>query len=148
MSKVVSEREWQRWQPSLSPYVKVIGIIIIWIRCQHCHSLSLAWSACLGGRLDLLMTAARTRSHRGYKFVIPSKTRMGRLRVAVRRAFILANGKPICIGDVLRFAYPRFKRVPNGYRWSVRQALLRDAEIVGRMRVGRGRPNLWVPKAV
>jgi len=93
------------------------------------------------------MKMAQTRPRKGYKFVIPSKTRMGRLRIAVRRCFILSGGKPICIADVLSRAYPRFKRFPNGYRWSVRQALLRDAEIIGRTRFGRGRPNLWAPKS-
>ena len=76
---------------------------------------------------------------------IASKSRMGRLRIAVRRAFIISNGQPISIADVLRRAYPRLKRVPCGHRWSVRRALLQDAVVIGRNRYGRGRPNLWAP---
>ena len=66
---------------------------------------------------------------------------MGRLRIAVRRAFIISNGQPICIADVLKRAYPRLKRFPCGHRWSVRRALLQDAVVVGRNCYGRGRPN-------
>ena len=79
---------------------------------------------------------------------IASRKRLGRLRIAVRRAFIISNGEPICIADVLKRAYPRLKRVPCGHRWSVRRALLQDAVVIGRKRYGRGRPNLWAPRAI
>ena len=78
---------------------------------------------------------------------IASEKRLGRIRVAVRRTFILSDGEPICVGDVLQRAYPRLKRFQDWHRWSVRRALLHDAEVIGRKRFGSGRANLWVLKA-
>jgi hypothetical protein len=78
---------------------------------------------------------------------IASPKRMGRIRVAVRRAFILSSDEPICVGDVLKRAYPRLKRFQHWHRWSVRRALLSDGEVIGRRRFGLDRANLWAPKA-
>ncbi len=89
----------------------------------------------------------RSRPRRGPGFVVPSKNRIGRLRLAVLRCFIVSDGQPICISDVLKRAYPRLKTFPCGHRWSVRVALLREAEAIGRMLKGRGRPNLWAGRA-
>jgi hypothetical protein len=72
-------------------------------------------------------------------------SRMGRIRVAVRRAFIVSNGAPILARDVLVRAYPRVKQFQYWHRWSARRALLQVAEVIGRNRYGRGRPNLWLP---
>jgi hypothetical protein len=74
---------------------------------------------------------------------IASQSRFGRVRVAVRRCFILADDKPILARDVLLRAFPRLKRFEYWQHWSVRRALLRDAEAIARNRFGRGRPNLW-----
>src|SRR5262245_1128997 len=69
--------------------------------------------------------------------------RTGRVQIAVKRAFIAANNAPITVGDVLPRAFPRLRRYLHWHRWSVRRALLREAEVIARMRFGRGRPNLW-----
>jgi hypothetical protein len=78
---------------------------------------------------QISMTPPRLHRSRERMRAIASRKRLGRLRIAVRRAFIVSNGQPICIGDVLRRAHPRLKRVPCGHRWSVRRALLQDAKI-------------------
>ena len=77
--------------------------------------------------------------------LIASQKRWGRVRVAVRRAFIVSNGQPICVGAVLARAYPRLRQgqLKHWHRWSARRALLQVAAIIGRNRFGRGRPNLW-----
>jgi hypothetical protein len=93
--------------------------------------------------VSVVQLSAPTRQRNGRPNVIPSKNRLGRLRRAVRRCFIVSNGGPICISDVLKRAYPRLRTFPCGHRWSVRVALLREAEVIGRMLKGRGRPNLW-----
>jgi hypothetical protein len=88
----------------------------------------------------------RHRASSAYLSLIASQPRWGRVRVAVRRAFVVSNGRPICVGDVLVRAYPRLGRFKHWHRWSARRALLQVAVVVGRSRYGRGRPNLWVPK--
>jgi hypothetical protein len=89
---------------------------------------------------------ARPRPLKGPGFVIASEKRLGRCKRAVRREFILSDGQPILACQVIDRAFPRIKRVLDWHRWSVRRALIQEAEIVGRNRFGRGRPNLWVPK--
>ena len=90
---------------------------------------------------------APTRSHNGKRMVIASEKRIGRCKRAVKRAFIVADGQPILARDVIDRAFPRIERVEDWHRWSVRRALLQEAEIVARNRFGRGRPNLWALKA-
>jgi hypothetical protein len=82
----------------------------------------------------------------GPGFVVASENRIGRIRRAVRRAFIASDGEPILARAVIERAFPRVKCPTDWQRWSVRRALLRDAEMIGRMLKGRGRPNLWAPK--
>jgi hypothetical protein len=77
---------------------------------------------------------------------ISSKSRIGRLRRAIKRAFIASNGQPLTTTAILQRAYPRFMRIPSGYRWGLRRALRQEAVAIARMRFGRGRPNLWLPK--
>ena len=89
---------------------------------------------------------ALARSRRERLRAIASQKRLGRIRGAVRRAFILSNDQPICVGDFLKRAYPRLKRFQAWHRWSVRRALLRDAVVIGRKRFGSGRANLWAPR--
>ena len=86
---------------------------------------------------------APTRSRIGYMRAIASKSRIGRIRRAVRRAFILSGGKPILARDVLERSYPRLKIFLRGHRRAVWRALRMDAVVIGRMLRGRGRPALW-----
>src|SRR5262249_935983 len=90
---------------------------------------------------------APSRATRPFMIAIASRKRPNaRVRVAVRRAFILSNGQPITGRMVLERAFPRLKRFKHWHRWSARRALLQVATVVGRHRYGRGRPNLWAPK--
>jgi hypothetical protein len=89
---------------------------------------------------------ARKRCRTGHMRAIASKNRMGRIRRAVRRAFILSDGKPILARDVLERSYPRLRIFLRGHRRAVWRALCMDAVCIGRQLRGRGRPNLWAPK--
>ena len=89
------------------------------------------------------MTARRTKRDSAprfhdsaYQSAIASENRFGRIRVAVRRAFIVAGDKPITAREVLVRAYARAKHYTDWQRWSVRRALLRDAIVIGRKRFG------------
>ena len=86
---------------------------------------------------------AHSRSRRGRGFVIGAKTRMGRVRVAVRRCFIVAHDQPILVRDVLQRCYPRQRRFRSRQYDLARAALRRVAVIIARNRFGRGRPALW-----
>ena len=72
--------------------------------------------------------------------LIASKSRYGRIRVAVRRCFILSNGEPILTREVLERAYPRLRRFTSWHYLAARRALRRSAIVVARNRFGRGRP--------
>jgi hypothetical protein len=74
--------------------------------------------------------------------VIASKSRIGRIRRAVKRCFIVSGGM-ISIRDVLVRAYPRLKRFTAWHYLAARRALRKEGIIVGRNRFGRGRPALW-----
>ena len=81
-----------------------------------------------------------------YMLAIASKSRPGaRIRLAAHRCFILSNGQPILIRQVLERAYPRLKRFTSWHYLAARRALRKQATIIARMRFGRGRPNLWLP---
>jgi hypothetical protein len=72
--------------------------------------------------------------------------RRGRVIVALRRAFAVADGVPVCVGDVLPRAFPRHRgRYLRWQRWSCQRALMQEAQVIGRSRFGKGRPNLWLP---
>ena len=86
---------------------------------------------------------ARKLTRNGLPGVIASESRLGRIRRAVRRAFIVSGGKPILARDVLERAFPRVKNPTDWQRWSVRRALLKEAVVIARSRFGRGRPALW-----
>lgn len=79
----------------------------------------------------------------GYKIVIASGSRIGRIKRAVRRQFILSDGRPILTRSVLERAYPRLRRFTDWHYLAARRALRQEAMVVARMRFGRGRPNLW-----
>lgn len=64
----------------------------------------------------------------------------------VRRAFIISNGEPVTIRDILSRAYPRLRRFNHWHRFSCQRALLSEATVIGRNRFGSGRANLWKPK--
>ena len=89
---------------------------------------------------------APKRRRSGLPIVVASDSRIGRIRRCVKRAFIVSNGQPITVRDVLARAYPRLRRFNDWHRWSCRRALLTEGAIViARMRFTRGRPNLWLP---
>ena len=77
---------------------------------------------------------------------IASKSRIGRIKLAVRREFILSDGHPITIGQVLRRGYPGLRRFTSWHYLAARRALRKEAVIVGHNRFGRGRANLWALK--
>src|SRR5512132_2785734 len=84
-------------------------------------------------------------TRKGRFVVIASDSRVGRVKRAVKRAFILSDGKPILASAVIAMAFPRVKRPTDWQRWSVRRALLQEAVCIARHRRGRGRPGLWSP---
>src|SRR5262245_20888662 len=96
------------------------------------------------GMCALCRASHRNSSIRDYLRLIASRKRPNaRIRTAVRRAFILSNGKPITARQVLERAYPRLRRFKDYHRWSARRALLQVAVVVARNRFGKGRANLW-----
>ena len=87
------------------------------------------------------------RNSRAYLSLIASKSRPGaRIRLATHRCFILSDGGPITIRQVLERAYPRLRRFTSWHYLAARRALRKEAVIVGRNRFGRGRANLWALK--
>ena len=88
---------------------------------------------------------ARTHSRNGYMRAIASESRVGRIRRAVKRCFILADGAPITIRQVMERSYPRLQRFTAWHYLAARRALRKEATIIARNRHGRGRPNLWSP---
>jgi hypothetical protein len=86
-----------------------------------------------------------SRPRRAHMRAIASRKRFGRVKIAVRRCFILSDGNPILARDVLQRAFPRVSRFQYWQRWSVRRALLQAGEVIARNRYGRGKPCLWAP---
>jgi hypothetical protein len=82
---------------------------------------------------------------RAWLRLIASKSRIGRIRLAVRRGFIVSDGQPITIRQVLERAYPRQRRFTSWHYLAARRALRKEAIVIARGRFGRGRPNLWAP---
>jgi hypothetical protein len=89
---------------------------------------------------------ARSLSVRDRLHLIASRKRLGRIKLAVRREFILSDGHPITIRQVLQRGYPRLRRFTAWHYLAARRALRREAMVIARCRYGSGRPNLWVPK--
>jgi hypothetical protein len=87
----------------------------------------------------------RSRRRNGLPVVIASESRLGRIKRAVRRQFILSRGEPILTRSVLERAYPRLSRFTDWHYLAARRALRQEAIVVARRRFGRGRPNLWTP---
>jgi hypothetical protein len=96
--------------------------------------------------MEKIKKGARTHTRKGAPIVISAKSRIGRLRRCIKRAFIVSNGEPLTTSEILPRAYPRLTHYPCGLRWGLRLALLREAELIGRMVRRRGRPCLWAPK--
>lgn len=91
---------------------------------------------------------APTRSRNGNLLLKGAKSRPGsRIRRAVSREFILSDGEPILVRDVLLRAYPRQIRFRSRQYDLARCALRKVATIIARNRFGRGRPNLWIPRS-
>jgi hypothetical protein len=85
----------------------------------------------------------RTRSiARARQSFIASASREGRVMRQVHRAFI-ATSRPMTMTELLPWAYPQLQRHDCWHRWSVRRALLRYAEPIGRSTRGRGLPGIW-----
>ena len=82
-------------------------------------------------------------SRREHLRLIARKSRFGRIKIAVRREFILADGRLISTPAVLRRAYPRLKRFTRSHYLAAYRALRQLAVMVARNRFGRGRPALW-----
>jgi hypothetical protein len=78
-----------------------------------------------------------------------SKNRNGRVQKAVRRAFIMSDGKPLSTSDLMRWAFPKLDgRYEQLWRyWSVHRAAERYAIKIGRADRGYGPPVLWAPNA-
>jgi hypothetical protein len=85
------------------------------------------------------------RRRNGLPIVVASKSRIGRIRRAVKREFVVGDNAPIVIGSVLRRAYPRLSRFTSWHYLAARRALRQEAIVIARNRFGRGRPCLWVP---
>jgi len=79
--------------------------------------------------------------------VIGAKSRMGRVRVAVRRCLILSDDRPILVRDVLQRCYPRVRKYRSRQYELARAALRRVAICVGCQLHARGRPRLWMSKS-
>ena len=90
--------------------------------------------------------SARKHRRNGLPIVIASASRLGRIKRAVKREFILSSNQPILTRGVLERAYPRLSRFTDWHYLAARRALRQEAEVVARNRFGRGRPNLWAPK--
>jgi hypothetical protein len=90
---------------------------------------------------------ARSRSIRSRVSVIGSKSRVGRVQLAVRRSFVTAGGKPLTIADFLPRAFPRTTNHARWMRKSVNRAIPKFGVCLGRIPHERGRPCVWVPNA-
>jgi hypothetical protein len=62
------------------------------------------------------------------------------VKLAVRREFILSNGHPITIRQVLQRGYPRLRCFTAWHYLSARRALRGIAVVIARSRFGKGRP--------
>jgi|SRR6516162_3879781 len=82
---------------------------------------------------------------RAWTKAIASLPREGRVMRQIRRCFVAAGGRALCVGDLLPRIYPHVDRYKHWHRWSCRRALLRYAMPVGRADA-RGRPIIWAPK--
>jgi len=79
------------------------------------------------------------RRGKAYLRAIASKSRpRARIRLAVGRGFILSDGQPITVRQVLERAYPRLRRFTSWHYLAARRALRKSAIVVGRNRFGRG----------
>jgi hypothetical protein len=63
----------------------------------------------------------------------------GCIKLAVRREFIISNGRPITIRQVLQRGYPRLRRFTAWHYLAARRALRIEATVIARCRYGRGR---------
>jgi hypothetical protein len=71
----------------------------------------------------------------------------GRIFRGVRRCLIAADGKPVLIGQLLDYCYPRSQQHPRWHRTNVHRALPRYAVSLGRLDHRPGRPCVWAPNA-
>jgi len=69
------------------------------------------------------MTPPRSRRSSEYMRAIASQKRLGRIKRAAKREFILSSGKPILTRSVLERAYPRLSRFTSWHYLAARRAL-------------------------
>jgi hypothetical protein len=75
------------------------------------------------------------RRRNGLPIVVASKNRIGRIRRAVKRCFIISGGAPILTRQVLESAYCRLRRFTTWHYLAARRALRQEAVIVARNRL-------------
>jgi hypothetical protein len=95
------------------------------------------------GRGAAHMVRIRTRRR---PFTAP---RQGRLKDAIRLAFVISRGKPLTTGELMNRCYPASVLLGDKrwYRQNVRRAALKLAVPCGRSHK-RGRPILWAPRVL
>jgi hypothetical protein len=91
---------------------------------------------------------APTRSRKGYMRAIARNSRFGRVKLAARREFLLADGQLVSTPAVMRRAYPRLRRYNRSHYLAAYRALRQLAVMVARNRHGRGRPGLWLVRGI
>jgi len=109
---------------------------------QHVCS---TWSSTLQQDGLEMNPTRRSRIDRAREAFNASLPREGRVMRQIRRCFVVADGRPLCVGDLLPRVYPHLDRYKHWHRWSCRRALLRYAVPVGRADA-QGRPIIWAPK--
>jgi hypothetical protein len=90
---------------------------------------------------------APTIARKGQHIVIARNSRFGRVKLAARREFLLADGELVSTPAVMRRAYPRLRRYNRSHYLAAYRALRQLATMVARQRSGRGRPGLWALRA-
>jgi hypothetical protein len=71
---------------------------------------------------------------------VMAKNRIGRVQRAVRRALIAAE-RPVCTGEIMRWAFPRLDRYEPWRYWSVHRAASKFAIRLGK----QGGSIIWGP---
>jgi hypothetical protein len=96
---------------------------------------------------DGLMTDILGRAHpkTAHLWLKGAETRRGRLQRHIARTFILFDGQPLTVGDILPRCYVD-GRYSDSRRHKLRRALRLQAVVVGRVMNRRGQPLLWAPK--
>ena len=73
--------------------------------------------------------------------------RIGRVQRQILRAFIVSDGQPLLISDLLARCYPRVEYFKKWHRNGVHAALRRFGVSLARLPHIQGRPTLWALNA-